>query len=96
MSSSVLRPCFPHLNVYGLSQLHSLPKHSGCNKYIVYEKVADLLVYWDWKKRKVTKYRQILTEFMARLAAKDLVSLREVIFTFIAFQSRDTSFDGIL
>lgn len=28
------------------SQLHSLPKHSGCNKYNVYEKVADLYILW--------------------------------------------------
>lgn len=26
LCSSVLRPCFPHVNVYGLSQLHSRPK----------------------------------------------------------------------
>lgn len=26
LCSSVLRPCFPHVNVCGLSQLHSLPK----------------------------------------------------------------------
>lgn len=89
--SSVLRPCFPHVNVCGLSQLHSLPKFL---KMAAINTLALKKTKQNKKKRWLTfvqgsVIQQALAAFMALLAGQrswtGFFFLKRTNFSFLSF-----------